>query len=61
MGIHHSVTETLIYLRVYSDGLAEGHPTRDVDFRSLALKQAHVPAGEVAKLRVCLSMYPLLA
>jgi hypothetical protein len=36
-------TETLVYLRVYSDGSAEAHPTHEVDFRALALKQAQIP------------------
>jgi len=46
-----SRTETLIYLRVFSDGSAEAHPTRKVDFRNLALKQAQIPSSEMAKLR----------
>jgi hypothetical protein len=50
-----SRTETLIYLRVFSDGSAEAHPTRKVDFRNLALKQAHIPSSEMAKLREFLS------
>jgi hypothetical protein len=43
-------TETLVYLRVYSDGSAEAHPTHEVDFRSLALKQAQIPAADLARL-----------
>ena len=43
-------TETLVYLRVYSDGLAETHPTHEVDFRTLALKQAQIPAADLARL-----------
>src|SRR5689334_13618061 len=50
-----SRTETLIYLRVFSDGSAEAHPTRKVDFRNLALKQAQIPSSEMAKLREFLS------
>ena|SRR5258708_2612369 len=46
-----SRTETLIYLRVFSDGSAEAHPTRKIDFRNLALKQAQIPSPEMAKLR----------
>lgn len=46
-----SRTETLIYLRVFSDGSAEAHPTRKVDFRNLALKQGQIPSSEMAKLR----------
>jgi hypothetical protein len=48
-------TETLVYLRVYSDGSAEAHPTHEVDFRSLALKQAQIPTPEMARLRELLS------
>jgi hypothetical protein len=48
-------TETLVYLRVYSDGSAEAHPTHEVDFRTLALKQAQIPASEMAKLSELLS------
>ena len=44
-------TETLVYLRVYSDGFAEAHPTHEVDFRTLALKQAQIPAPELARLK----------
>ena len=44
-------TETLVYLRVYSDGSAEAHPTHEVDFRTLALKHAQIPATEMARLR----------
>jgi hypothetical protein len=50
-----SRTETLIYLRVFSDGSAEGHPTRRVDFRNLVLKQAQILSLEMAKLREFLS------
>jgi hypothetical protein len=48
-------TETLVYLRVYSDGSAEAHPTHEVDFRNLALKQAQIPAPQMARLRGLLS------
>jgi hypothetical protein len=48
-------TETLVYLRVYSDGFAEAHPTHEVDFRTLALKQAQIPAPEMERLRELLS------
>jgi hypothetical protein len=47
--------ETLVYLRVYSDGSVEAHPTHEVDFRTLALKQAQIPAPEMARLRELLS------
>ncbi len=50
-----SRTETLIYLRVFSDGSAEAHPTRRVDFRNLVLKQAQIPSPEVVKLQEFLS------
>ncbi len=50
-----SRTETLIYLRVFSDGSAEAHPTRRVDFRNLVLKQAQIPSAEVVKLQEFLS------
>jgi hypothetical protein len=45
-----SRTETLIYLRVFSAGLAEGHSTVKVDRRELALKQSQVPPNDLAKL-----------
>ena len=48
-------TETLVYLRVYSDGSAEAHPTHEVHFSTLALKQAQTPASEMARLRELLS------
>jgi hypothetical protein len=43
--------ETLIYLRVFSDGSAEAHPTRKVDFRNLVLKKAQISSSELAKLQ----------
>jgi hypothetical protein len=48
-------TETLIYLRVFSDGSAEAHPTRKVDFRNLVLKQAQIPSPKMVKLQEFLS------
>lgn len=45
-----SRTETLVYLRVFSDGHAEAHPMRKVDFRALVPSQAQVPATELAAL-----------
>jgi len=48
-------TETLVYLRVFSDGFAEAHPTREVDFRTLALKQGQIPTADLAKLNGLLS------
>jgi hypothetical protein len=47
----NSRTETLVYLRIFSDGFAEAHPMYEVDFRTLALKQAQVPFPELIKLR----------
>ncbi len=48
-------TETLVYLRVFSNGFAEAHPMHDVDFRTLALKRAQIPASDLARLREVLS------
>jgi hypothetical protein len=31
-------TETLVYVRVYSDGFADAHPTHEVDFSRLRKK-----------------------
>jgi hypothetical protein len=45
-----SRTETLIYLPVFSDGVAQGHSTAKLDFRELALKQSQVPPNNLAKL-----------
>ena len=42
-----SRTETLVYLRVFSDGSAEAHPMREVDFRSLDLKKAQISSIEL--------------
>jgi hypothetical protein len=50
-----SRTETLVYLRIFSDGSAEAHPMRDVDFRTLALKRAQISPSELANLRDFLS------
>ena len=50
-----SRTETLIYIRVYSDGSAEAHPTREVDFRNLVLKHAQIPPSEMVALQESLS------
>jgi hypothetical protein len=48
-------TETLVYLRVFSDGFAEAHPTHNVDFRTLALKKAQIPTSDMTKIRELLS------
>ena len=50
-----SRTETLIYLRVFSDGSAEAHPTRKVDFRDLVPKHTQIPSPEMVELREFLS------
>jgi hypothetical protein len=50
-----SRTETLVYLRVFSDGSAEAHPMREVDFRTLALKKAQISPSELATLSEFLS------
>jgi hypothetical protein len=44
-------TETLVYLRVFSDGSAEAHPMREVDFRTLALRKAQISPSELGMLR----------
>ena len=46
-----SRTETLVYLRVFSDGSAEAHPMREVDFRVIGLKKAQISSGDLAALR----------
>src|SRR5713226_4024850 len=48
-------TETLVYLRVFSNGSAEAHPMREVDFRTLALKKAQISPNDLVKLREVLS------
>jgi hypothetical protein len=50
-----SRTETLVYLRVFSNGSAEAHSTREVDFRTLALKTASLSPSELAALSEFLS------
>jgi hypothetical protein len=46
-----SRTETLVYLRVFSDGSAEAHPMREVDFRTIALKKVQISSSEITALR----------
>jgi hypothetical protein len=46
-----SRTETLVYLRLFSDGSAEAHPTRKIDFRNLDLKHAQLSSSDVTSLR----------
>jgi len=48
-------TETLVYFRVFSNGSAEAHSMREVDFRTLALKTASISLGELATLNEFLS------
>lgn len=42
--------ETLVYLRVYSDGLAEAHPMKKVDFRNVEFNKRQLSSGELAAL-----------
>jgi hypothetical protein len=46
-----SRTETLVYLRVFSDGSAEAHPTRKIDFRNLDLKHVQLSSSDMTSLR----------
>lgn len=43
-------TETLVYLRVFSNGSAEAHPMRNVDFRTMALKKTQLSQTDLAAL-----------
>jgi hypothetical protein len=43
--------EALVYLRVYTDGTAESHPMRKVDFRNIQLLKKQVPQLELTSLR----------
>ncbi len=47
--------ETLVYLRVYSDGFAEGHPMRKVDFRNIQLQTKQLSNEEFEALRSILA------
>lgn len=47
--------ETLVYLRVYSDGFAEAHPMKKVDFRNVQFETKHLPSDELAALNSLLS------
>jgi hypothetical protein len=47
--------ETLVYLRVYSDGLAEAHPMREVDFRNVVLRHKQISASELEDARKLLT------
>jgi hypothetical protein len=47
--------ETLVYLRVYSDGFAEAHPMRKVDFRDIEYKKKNLPGDELGLLKILLN------
>ncbi|HEV7219749.1 MAG TPA: hypothetical protein VGN39_12805 [Terriglobales bacterium] len=47
--------ETLLYLRVYSDGFAETDPMRNVDFRNIQLEHRQLSSDELSTLRSVLS------
>lgn len=47
--------ETLVYLRVYSDGLAEAHPMKKVDFRDIKLERKQLLGNELGALRALLA------
>lgn len=47
--------ETLVYLRVYSDGSAEAHPMRKVDFRDIHFDAKQLSANQLQTLEHILS------
>jgi hypothetical protein len=47
--------ETLVYLRVYSDGFAEVHPMRNVDFRDVRFITKQLSLDELGALKHLLS------
>jgi hypothetical protein len=47
--------ETLVYVRVYTDGFAEAHPMRKVDFRNIQFETKQLSGGELAALGNLLS------
>lgn len=47
--------ETLVYVRVYSDGFAEAHSMKKVDFRDIQLSTKQLPSDELAALNNMLS------
>jgi hypothetical protein len=51
--IHRS--ETLVYVRILSDGLGEAHSTQEVDFRKIDLKSKRIGEEELNKLREILN------
>ena len=44
-------TETLIYLRVYTDGWAETHPMQKVDFRNIEFEKKQLSGDELVALK----------
>src|SRR5258708_29575089 len=42
--------ETLVYLRVYSDGFAEAHPMKKVDFRHVEFQKKQLSSNKLAAL-----------
>jgi hypothetical protein len=47
--------ETLVYVRVYSDGFAEAHSMRKIDFRNIQFLSKQLPSEELASLTKLLS------
>jgi hypothetical protein len=47
--------ETLVYLRVYSDGFAEAHSMRKIDFRNIQFLSKQLSGDELASLKKLLS------
>jgi len=47
--------ETLVYLRVYSDGFAEAHSMRKIDFRNIQFLSKQLPNDELVSLKKLLS------
>ena len=47
--------ETLVYLRVYSDGFAEAHPIRKVDFRNITFAKKQLSRDEFEALHTLLT------
>lgn len=47
--------ETLVYVRVFSDGFAEAHPMRNVDFRNIQFKTMQLSNAELTTLKSLLS------
>jgi hypothetical protein len=47
--------ETLLYIRVYSDGFAEADPMKQVDFRDLRLKKRQLSSEELGALTALLA------